>query len=94
MKRLIVFISIFFMNYAGVTLYAQNSSKRVADVETNQSKKSVLWYNEPAPNSGSVSRVKSRAFLTMKIGSVGVYLSETDIWERRFSDVRILNASN
>ena len=76
MKRLIVFISIFFMNYAGVTLYAQNSSKRVADVETNQSKKSVLWYNEPAPNSGSV------------------YLSETDIWERRFSDVRILNASN
>ena len=62
MKRLIVFISIFFMNYAGVTLYAQNSSKRVADVETNQSKKSVLWYNEPAPNSGSVSRVKSRGF--------------------------------
>ena len=50
------------MNYAGVTLYAQNSSKRVADVETNQSKKSVLWYNEPAPNSGSVSRVKSRGF--------------------------------
>ena len=57
MKRLIVFISIFFMNYAGVALYAQDSSKRVPDVVAGQSKKSVLWYNEPAPNSGSVSRV-------------------------------------
>lgn len=36
--------------------------EKSCDVETNQSKKSVLWYNEPAPNSGSVSRVKSRGF--------------------------------
>ena len=41
MKRLIVFISIFFMNYAGVALYAQDSSKRVPDVVAGQRKKSV-----------------------------------------------------
>lgn len=64
MRNLILCASIFILNGFCMTSFAQSSAGNTADAVagTGTDKKSVLWYDKPAPDGGSVNVVKSKGF--------------------------------
>lgn len=64
MRNLILGAGMLFMNCFSTALYAQGATgnAEATTMKAGANKKSVLWYDEPAPNGGSVNIVKSRGF--------------------------------